>query len=297
MNDATQGPAPPDDALGTPPLGTPVRATAGSVHMPAARRIGRAVWIQATVMLVLVGLVGPAASFFAAGIWAAVTYLSTARALLDLLQRYDLTGAFARLDALDAATRVGLVSAGYFAVLCSTIVLAAGILGRGRTHTYLLPGLALLIPSALIFSLGARLTADVVESRYGVATPALSALFMYALFDALLLGTLLVDTRPRRGRAIGRRMWVRRWAGTAAAHTQMRTMRSAPVLRFGPSHLPDAPLSDAAPAESATPQSQPASEPSVVSGASSEPTQHAPEPEGADAQPLAGIGAPTPPAA
>jgi hypothetical protein len=300
MDDATNSAAAPDAALRTSPVGTPAHAHPASVLSGAARRVGRLVWGLSAVMLALVALLAPAAAFFAAGIWAAVTYVSTARALVEFVRRYDLNSAFARLDALDAAARVGLVSAGYFAVLCSTTVLAAGILGRGRTRTFLLVGLVLLVPSALAFSLGARLTADVLGTRFGVGAAGLSALFVYALLDAVILGTLLVDTRRRRGQARRRRLRPSRGTDGPASHAT--TGRVTPMLRFGPSRPIDATLPRDVPdePEPVVPQLQLASDPSIVSAVAEvahQPARDAPEPEDAEAPPLAGVGAQTPPGA
>ena len=72
------------------------------------------------------------------------------------------------------------------------------------------------------------------------------------------------------------------------------------MIRFGPAQPLNAPLPQDAPDEldeEASPQLQLASEPSILIGAVDEPARNAPAPEDASAQPVAGVGTPTPPGA
>jgi hypothetical protein len=72
------------------------------------------------------------------------------------------------------------------------------------------------------------------------------------------------------------------------------------MIRFGPAQPLGAPLPQEAPDEPdevASPQLQLASESSILKGAVDEPASNVGESKDAEAQPLAGIGVPTPPGA
>src|SRR5216683_1653835 len=70
------------------------------------------------------------AVFAVAGCWAVFTFASTLYTVWRLLEHWQLAEVFARLDILDAADRVAVASAGYFAVFFALVVLFAGLLGR-----------------------------------------------------------------------------------------------------------------------------------------------------------------------
>jgi hypothetical protein len=175
-------------------------------------------------------LFAPAIVFAVAGCWAVFTFANTLYTVWRLLEHWQLAEVFARLDIFDAADRVAVASAGYFALFFALVVLFAGLLGRRGQRLFLLPGLLFVIPSTALFGMGARLTGEELAARWGFSSLLLTALTLYALLDAIVLAAYLTDLRPRRrGRAVRR--------GGRQSDRPALKHDSAPlaVVRFGPS--------------------------------------------------------------
>ncbi len=126
---------------------------------PAWHRL-RAALSTAVAAATLAILFAPAIVFAITGCWAVFTFANTLYTVWRLLEHWQLAEVFARLDILDAADRVAVASAGYFAVFFALVVLFAGLLGRRRQRLFLLPGLLFVIPSTALFGTGARLTGE-----------------------------------------------------------------------------------------------------------------------------------------
>jgi hypothetical protein len=166
----------------------------------------RAALSTAVAAATLVILFAPAIVFAVAGCWAVFTFANTLYTVWRLLEHWQLPEVFARLDILDAADRVALASAGYFALFFALVVLFAGLLGRHGQRLFLLPGLLFVIPSTALFGMGARLTGEELAARWGFSGLLPTALTLYALLDAIVLAAYLTDLRPRRRpRAVLRR--------------------------------------------------------------------------------------------
>src|SRR5258708_38954184 len=114
-------------------------------------RAAVAVAVAATTLAILFA---PAIVFAVAGCWAAFTFANTLYTVWHLLEHWQLPEVFARLDILDAADRVAVASAGYFALFFALVVLFAGLLGRHRQRLFLLPCLLFVIPSTALFGMG-----------------------------------------------------------------------------------------------------------------------------------------------
>src|SRR5260370_37374081 len=106
----------------------------------------RAALTTAVAAVTLAILFAPAIVFAVAGCWAVFTLANTLYTVWRLLEHWQLAEGFARLDIRDAADRVAVASAGYFALFFALGVLFAGVLARRRQRLLLLPGLLFVIP-------------------------------------------------------------------------------------------------------------------------------------------------------
>jgi len=195
----------------------------------------RAALSTAVATATLAILFAPAIVFAVAGCWAVFTFANTLYTVWHLLENWQLPEVFARLDILDAADRVAVVSAGYFALFFALVVLFAGLLGRHGQRLFLLPGLLFVIPSTALFGMGARLTGEELAARWGFSGLLLSALTLYALLDAIVLAAYLTDLRPRR-----RLRTVRRGGRQSDRPALKHDSAPLAVVRFGPSAPLDA---------------------------------------------------------
>ncbi len=201
---------------------------------PAWHRL-RAALSTAVAAATLAILFAPAIVFAVAGCWAVFTFANTLYTVWRLLEHWQLAEVFARLDILDAADRVAVASAGYFAVFFALVVLFAGLLGRRGQRLFLLPGLLFVIPSTALFGTGARLTGEELATRWGFSGLLQTALTLYVLLDAVILAAYLTDLRPRR-----RRRALRRGGRQSTRPALKRDSAPLPVVRFGPSAPLDA---------------------------------------------------------
>jgi hypothetical protein len=195
----------------------------------------RAALSTAVAAATLVILFAPAIVFAVAGCWAVFTFANTLYTVWRLLEHWQLPEVFARLDILDAADRVAVASAGYFALFFALVVLFAGLLGRHGQRLFLLPGLLFVIPSTALFGMGARLTGEELAARWGFSGLLLTALTLYALLDAIVLAAYLTDLRPRR-----RLRAVRRGGRQSDRPALKHDSAPLAVVRFGPSAPLDA---------------------------------------------------------
>jgi hypothetical protein len=267
MDDVTHGnPASPAPMPPAPPRAFVrlwrVRRAAAVAVLRLLGRTGRTLATIAATGITFVVLAGPAVLLLGAGAWAGVTYVRTLHALIDLVQQYQIPAALDRLDAVNVSAGVAFLSAGYYAVLFSTMVLVAGLLAHSWRRILLLLGLLLIVPSVLFFGVGALLTRDGITARLALPSLAWVAVTLYALVDAVLLGTVLVDPHPRRRRRPHGRL---RSRFRPAAQTTVRPVRYGPAeqtaapsapadaaLEPDPARLP-APTAAALPPEPARP--------------------------------------------
>ena len=203
----------------------------------------------AVVVAVALALLAPVLGFAVAGGWALYTYAHTLATLWQNVKSYQLANLSPSLHTLDLAARVGLASAGYFALLSALIVLMAGLLGTRWHHLYLFPGVTFTLPSALAFFLGLTLSLNTLGAPHGISSLARIALLVYLLLDVILLAAALVDVSPRKRRA--------RHARRAGA--ERRRTPSAPLapVHFGPSGPLAAYRADLAEALAAMPELAP----------------------------------------
>lgn len=216
-------------------------------------------------------LFAPAIVFVVAGCWAVFTFANTLYTVWRLLEHWQLAEVFARLDILDAADRVAVASAGYFALFFALVVLFAGLLGRREQRLFLLPGLLFVIPSTALFGMGARLTGEELAARWSFSGPLQIALTLYALLDAIVLAAYLTDLRPRR-----RLRALRRDGRQSDRPALNRDSAPVPVVRFGPSaplavvHTVVAGVPESVRGKAAPPATPADSVPCVVSKAATE---------------------------
>ncbi|HZC78541.1 MAG TPA: hypothetical protein VE258_12385, partial [Ktedonobacterales bacterium] len=231
----------------------------------------RAALSTAAAAATLAILFAPAIVFAVAGCWAVFTFANTLYTVWRLLQHWQLAEVFARLDILDAANRVAVASAGYFALFFALVVLFAGLLGRHGQRLFLLPGLLFVIPSTALFGMGARLTGEELAARWGFSSWLLTTLTLYALLDAIILAAYLTDLRPRRRRRV-----LRRGGRQSDRPALKRDSAPLPVVRFGPAAPLDAVHDEVGSEpesgsdEAAPPATTPDSVPFVVSKAATE---------------------------
>jgi hypothetical protein len=261
----------PTEELLSPPIAIPLR---GSFHRSAAvdlvERAAHTLLGYAAAAVVLLLLLAPPVAILIMGLWSSLAYVAALRMLYLHVVRYDLTASLSSLGALADAAGVGVLSAAYFALLFSTMVLMAGLLGSGWWRTSLAPGLVLTVFSGLAFGLGAHLTAAGAGARLGIAPGVEAALTLYALFDALVLSAVLVDMRPP-SRHAHRRRWAR---SRARVDTPPIASTVIPIaVRFGPTthgepslavHIQAADTSQAQAAEDTTGEQPPAEASSIT---------------------------------
>jgi len=258
-----------------------VRMRRSTLPMPLSWRLAvftasawhalRAALSTAVAAATLAILFAPAIVFAVAGCWAVFTFANTLYTVWHLLENWQLPEVFARLDILDAADRVAVASAGYFALFFALVVLFAGLLGRHGQRLFLLPGLLFVIPSTALFGMGARLTGEKLAARWGFSGLLLSALTLYALLDAIVLAAYLTDLRPRR-----RLRTVRRGGRQSDRPALKHDSAPLAVVRFGPSaplaavHSEVESVPESVSDEAAPPAPPPDSVPFVVSKAPTE---------------------------
>lgn len=170
-----------------------------------ARRPGRRVIPHIVNSLIaggaLLAILGPAVAFLIALSWGVVTYARSVMLLVDLVHARNFGALGPQLHQLNLAARFTLLSAGYFALIFSMIVVYAGVLGRRRQRALLLPGILLVAQSIVAYLLGVVLASASVSAATGIAIEVFAAFFLYALVDAFALGVLLADTRAPVHRA------------------------------------------------------------------------------------------------
>lgn len=93
----------------------------------------------------------------AAALWAAATGFGSMLQVLRLVVTLQFSQAAAELATIDAAGRVLLASAGYFALLATLRALVRGLFSRGWARLGAAPGLLLALPSAWLFIAGVEL--------------------------------------------------------------------------------------------------------------------------------------------
>jgi hypothetical protein len=171
------------------------------------RRFARTVVNGVVAGVALLGVLGPAVILLVALSWGVVTYVRTVALLVDIVHARDFAALGPQLHELNLAARLALLSAGYFALVFSLIVVYAGVLAGRRRRVALIPGLLLAIPSLAAYLLGAVLSSVSVNAETGIPIAAQAVFFLYVLFDAIALGALLADTRRpvRRVRRFMRR--------------------------------------------------------------------------------------------
>lgn len=161
----------------------------------AGRRLIRYVVNGAIVGAAILALFGPAVVFLVAMSWGVITYARSIVLLVDLVHARNFGALGPQLHQLNLAARFMLLSAGYFALVFSLIVVYVGVLGRRRRRALLIPGVGLVVPSIIAYLLGAVLSGAAVSDGLGLPLWALAAFFLYVLFDTIALGALLADTR------------------------------------------------------------------------------------------------------
>src|SRR5579884_4078674 len=216
-------------------LGTPSNPLARrrGLHLPRGNRVrrllaGRIGGLAAAGVAnaLVVALFAPPAICLVAGVWALVSYVRSLYQIWGLFSHWQLDTVYQRLQATDLSARVGLASGAYFALLLALIVVVAGLLGRRWTRLFLLPGLLLALPAGLLFLVGAEAANVALTGGKGWQSVAASALFAYALCDAVALAALLADVRPRRRR--------RRQPSRPRPAVTPAPMPQLPLVRFGP---------------------------------------------------------------
>lgn len=264
LADSTQPPQP-DPELELAPAAPIAAGGMLGMVMPAAsptsnrssmsgrvRRVLGEIASWGAVVLVLAVLFAPPVALLIAGCWSVVAYVTSAVTLYKLIAASRLADLLGPLQTLDMAGRIAATSAGFYALLCGLLVLAAGLLGKRWRRLFLVPGTVLSIPAALAFYLALRLTLDAIAPRYSLSGIAQAALTIYLLLDAVLLAGLLVDLRPRprHARNRPRPRWRRDQRGQRDAdpepefELEQPASPSLPLVHFGP---PSVPLSPALP--------------------------------------------------
>ncbi len=101
------------------------------------------------------------------------------------------------LNSLDIAARAGFLAIGYLALIFALIALMAGLFGRGWGRLFILPGAAFSATALALLGIGAVFAPPLVH-LLPVPAAWLIPLAMYALVDAVLVSSVLVDVRPTR---------------------------------------------------------------------------------------------------
>ena len=199
-------------------------------------QIGDAILSVAFVTLAVVGLILPPIIFLILGLWSTVTYVTGVWTLWHEVEAWRISDIFTSLVVVDTSSRFALAGVSYFTLVCSFIVLFAGLLGRRWQHFFVVPGVLLCAPSIVIFTVAATLSFSVLASRLYLPGWLQYPLIGYALLDALLLAALLLDLRPSTRQHIRRE----RRRGEHATSIEIATLNIStplPLVRFGPSQL------------------------------------------------------------
>ena len=101
------------------------------------------------------------------------------------------------LRSLDIAARAGFLAIGYLALIFALIALMAGLLGRGWGRLFILPGVVFSATALALIGVGVAFAAPLVN-LLPIPAAWLIPLAMYALVDAILVSSVLVDVRPTR---------------------------------------------------------------------------------------------------
>lgn len=180
-------------------------------------------------------LILPSICVLLAALCAAVVAVGSLVALIHRLVSLQFTEAVDQLPALDAAARVLLAAAGYFALLFAIRAIAAGMHAQGWERLRILAAVLLALPSAWLFVAGTGLAAS---------TAPLSALpsdvwrvVVLALLTQLIALAVLTAREPIRTTLLAK---TSRWAsGRGARLSQPLTLDTPtppmPMVRFGPS--------------------------------------------------------------
>jgi hypothetical protein len=176
--------------------------------------------------LLFVLLFLPPAVLAVVSAWAAAVGIQALWAMAQLLQTWRVGDLLGQLPSLDAASRLALLGASFFAVIFALVVFLGGAFARGRRQLFLVLGVLLATPSLIIFVQSGR-TAGVLLTELGLPLFAQVLLFAYLLLDALLIALLLTDARPRYRR------------GSRVAHRRGRFAPSRPLEAAKPEPRPD----------------------------------------------------------
>lgn len=151
-------------------------------------------------LLASVGLaIAPAIAAIAA-LWSVVVALITLARLVRLIftgQALTSADSPALLHNLDTAARVGFLAIDYFALIFALIALMAGLFARRWWRLLILPGATFTGAAVALMSVGAAFAAPLV-SKLPVPGALTLPLTLYALLDAVLVSSILVDVRLTR---------------------------------------------------------------------------------------------------
>ncbi|MGZ6391384.1 MAG: hypothetical protein ACXWQZ_19265, partial [Ktedonobacterales bacterium] len=154
-------------------------------------RIGDAVLSVTLFTVAVMGLILPPIIFLILGLWSTVTYVTGVWTLWHEVEAWRINDMFTALVAVDTSSRFALAGVSYFTLVCSFIVLFAGLLGRRWQHIFVVPGVLLCAPSIVIFTIAATFSFSVLAPRLYLPGWLQYPLIGYALLDALLLAALL----------------------------------------------------------------------------------------------------------
>lgn len=195
--------------------------------------------ITTAIVAGLVVVVAPPIALVAGALGAAVVGVPSLVGALQRLLGGQVEQLPPYLATLDAATRVILVAAGFFALTYALVALFGGIAARGWRRLYLAPGLLLTVATMFCTAFAMRLLFD--AAMWQGIPPAVSLpLTGYVVADAIALAALLTDTRTG-GSEIGR---IGRMAHRRRDTSRALPAPALPLVRFAPS----APLDPVAPA-------------------------------------------------
>jgi hypothetical protein len=144
-----------------------------------------------TVLLPLVALL-------AAGMWAAVTFVSEIPGVADKFRAGDFPAVIRGLSTLDLAGRTGFFSASYFLLLLALVVFFVGLLGRRRQHFFLIPGVVLAVLGVGGFIVAAQFLFASLHVAPLASATSRRLVVSYVAIDAVMLAALLADLRPSR---------------------------------------------------------------------------------------------------
>lgn len=129
------------------------------------------------------------------GMLALVRAVGALLSLPMLVQTWQIDRISAQAQTFDDAGAIGLVSAGYFALLFALTLAWGALRGPGWRRLYAVPAVVVGIPALAMFALGVALAAPVVLAGrlpLALATP----LAVYAVLSAVLVSAWVAEGRP-----------------------------------------------------------------------------------------------------